>query len=440
MRCTPTILFLTFFLISLGCSETSEKIPQILNQDVPVANDTGASPNDPDIVDPCADCLPPFTCTEAGECIDTSCIPACQDKNCGADGCGGSCGACPEGELCYSGECLCAPDCTDLECGDDGCGGSCGNCANDQFCGDNGICIDEDCTPKCAAKECGDDKCGGSCGSCPPGEECSFFGHCDPVSCQPNCDGKECGDDGCSGTCGQCPGAESCGSDGQCIPIGCQPDCAGKDCGSDGCGGDCGTCSSTASCSSNQVCVDSVGCADGQRDGLTDLNHWPTVAACKGTFGFMSLRAPRTNTACGNNLGNECAAPEDLCSAGWHICMRNGLSNDLRFRLTPAECNSLTEAYVAASNNCSNPNNQNPNGPGCDTTEPYGCYSTGWCSAPPVCGPHETSHCAHAIWPNQTFIFGKHTGTTNNKGCGHISTSVSYGSQGKLAGVLCCQD
>ena len=192
-------------------------------------------------------------------------------------------------------------------------------------------------------------------------------------------------------------------------------------------------------------CVDPVGCSDGSRDELEDIMHWPGVAACEGTFGFMSLRAERTNTACGDDIGVECQAPEDLCSEGWHICMRNGESLDLKTRLTWQECKTLSKPFVAASNNCSNPPTQNPNGPGCDMSEPLGCYETGWCSAPPVCGPFETSHCAHAIWPTKTYIFGEHTGKTNNKGCGNISTEVSINIWGadkvvSLAGVLCCKD
>jgi hypothetical protein len=99
-------------------------------------------------------------------CFSSSCIPNCANKECGDDGCGGSCGGCnnvpadyclnsttlrdyngtsscqnykcvypytdktcPYG--CLNGKCQsCTPDCTNKECGDDGCGGSCGNCNN----------------------------------------------------------------------------------------------------------------------------------------------------------------------------------------------------------------------------------------------------------------------------------------------------------------------
>ena len=54
------------------------------------------------------------------------CIPWCFQKECGSDGCGGSCGQCELNEVCIKGACFCAPDCTGKVCGDNGCGDSCG--------------------------------------------------------------------------------------------------------------------------------------------------------------------------------------------------------------------------------------------------------------------------------------------------------------------------
>jgi hypothetical protein len=185
-----------------------------------------------------------------------------------------------------------------------------------------------------------------------------------------------------------------------------------------------------------------VGCSDGARDDLVDQQRWPSVAACAGTFGRTSLRATRTGNPCGDDLGQGCSAPEDLCMPGWHICMRNGSAADLRFRLTAAECRNLPRTYVAATNNCAN--TSNPADSSCDMSEPFGCSPTGWCSAPVACGPHETSHCAHAVWPNETFIFGLHAGRTDGDGCSSISTNVTvdsiYFGHLSLSGVLCCRD
>ncbi len=114
------------------------------------------------------------------------------------------------------GEETCTPDCTGKECGDDGCGGSCGTCEDGFVCQD-GQCVG--CTPDCTGKECGDDGCGGSCGTCddPAKPICNAQGICE--ACTPNCDGKECGDDGCGGSCGDCtdPNKPVCSKEGICI-------------------------------------------------------------------------------------------------------------------------------------------------------------------------------------------------------------------------------
>jgi hypothetical protein len=70
--------------------------------------------------------------TERGVNVVDGCLPLCDGKQCGDDGCGGSCGACAENEACGAdGQCMCAPSCEGKTCGDDGCGGSCGVCEPD---------------------------------------------------------------------------------------------------------------------------------------------------------------------------------------------------------------------------------------------------------------------------------------------------------------------
>ena len=221
---------------------------------------------------------------------DGACVPECEGRVCGSDGCGGSCGACEGDEICNaSGLCSagCAPKCEGLVCGDDGCGGSCGTCAADQTCaagqceggcvpacdgkacgpdgcgGDCGLCTvgqscdaqgqcQDDCVPDCDGKECGIDGCGGSCGGCPMGQTCNIAGLCEG-GCAPACDGKACGDDGCGGSCGACPAGEACTATGKCEA--CAPACDGKVCGSDGCGGTCGACGPDEICDATGQCV-----------------------------------------------------------------------------------------------------------------------------------------------------------------------------------------
>ncbi|GEM_PF-5055547 len=122
----------------------------------------------------------------------------------------------------------CIPECEGRECGPDGCGGECGTCWNP-------------CRP---------------CGQPPGGEEylpCSENGKCPMVCCPNCCDGRQCGSDGCGGVCGVCPQGELCGSDAQCYPESCVPQCDGKECGPDGCGSFCGFCPN-GGCSPYGVC------------------------------------------------------------------------------------------------------------------------------------------------------------------------------------------
>jgi hypothetical protein len=126
-------------------------------------------------------------CDGDSECLDNVCtaIPpdcdvVCDGLECGdVDGC--DCGTC-QGNLSCTAEfvCECIPACANKECGDDGCGGHCGECEYGSC--QAGECV---CTTNCAGKSCGSDGCGGVCGSCAGGEICSWLGDC-LSSCTPN--------------------------------------------------------------------------------------------------------------------------------------------------------------------------------------------------------------------------------------------------------------
>ena len=107
----------------------------------------------------------------------------------------------------------CAPACDGRQCGDDGCGGSCGSCADSAVCSEAGQCVAAECQSTCEelGLACGD-HCGTSCGTCGEGTVCDAepagAGHC---VCEPTCIGKACGDDdGCGGVCGPCAADENC--------------------------------------------------------------------------------------------------------------------------------------------------------------------------------------------------------------------------------------
>jgi len=108
------------------------------------------------------------------------CRPACSGRDCGDDGCGGSCGSCRSGWTCKYGSCrapepVCQRSCGGKDCGGDGCGGSCGSCDSGWTC-EYGRCKAPEpvCRRDCSGKDCGEDGCGGSCGSCRSGWTCSY--------------------------------------------------------------------------------------------------------------------------------------------------------------------------------------------------------------------------------------------------------------------------
>ncbi len=151
-----------------------------------------------------------------------ACTPSCGGKQCGSDGCGGTCGTCKPGSSCdvASGRCVagCKPSCGIRTCGPDGCGGSCGECPTTSFCSALGVC-EPTCAPKCEGRQCGPDGCGGACGTCPPPAVCEAVKGICQGTCVPDCNNKECGPDACGGECGQCPPPNSQCSDGQCVTI-----------------------------------------------------------------------------------------------------------------------------------------------------------------------------------------------------------------------------
>jgi len=81
------------------------------------------------------------------------CMPNCDDKTCGDNSCGGTCGTCGGGQLCAGGTCTTSVSaCVSKTCSGlgyvcgvvpDGCGGmlSCGACASGSACNNSGHCI-----------------------------------------------------------------------------------------------------------------------------------------------------------------------------------------------------------------------------------------------------------------------------------------------------------
>jgi hypothetical protein len=74
----------------------------------------------------------------------------------------------------------CIPSCEGRGCGDDGCGGSCGGCLPGATCTAAGRC---DCpVATCGTRACGASTCGRPCGICDVTESC-FMGACTTTAC-----------------------------------------------------------------------------------------------------------------------------------------------------------------------------------------------------------------------------------------------------------------
>jgi len=276
----------------------------------------------------CSNLGPNFKCEyyqayDGYYCVEhPDCQPNCTDKQCGDDGCGGSCGPCPAGQSCDAGKCKpgqCQPDCAGKQCGDDGCGGSCGVCAAGQTC-KSGKC-EAACVPACSGKDCGPDGCGGSCGVCPASFTCQSS-KCLP-GCNPDCTAKECGDDGCGGLCGACQQGQIC-TNYKCKTE-CKPSCDGRQCGPDGCGGSCGTCPKEYTCSEEGTCV-------GAPEGCGNIT---AVGMCDGD----SLKKCVANTVVTINCADTGKVCSFVPSSGVYDCVSQCIPNCSGKKCGPDGCN-----------------------------------------------------------------------------------------------------
>lgn len=267
-------------------------------------------------------------------CARPDCQPDCSGKECGDDGCGGSCATCPDDLFCVDGTCTVVTQ-----------PGTCGNplplvpagvplIGTHEITGDSSTGINAlapACNTASTAKEivytftttqvvgidarmsgydtvldlrlseCGLTAASVACSddATPPGDTGSrvarmlepgtYYLVADGYNatqdgpfaltvrftdgCVPQCDGRFCGDDGCGGECGACSDGEACTPGGRCLPDPCIPACDGRACGSDGCGGTCGT------CTGGELCIE----AEGQCRFFPVCNH--AQPACEGGCG-----------------------------------------------------------------------------------------------------------------------------------------------------------
>jgi len=207
----------------------------------------------------------------------------------------------------------CAPDCEDRTCGDDGCGGTCGTCDDGYFCrfDDSASACAPECGTACQLEglECGepqewppetwgDELC--DCGACEAGTLCQD-GTC---VCLGDCAGKECGGDGCGGSCGECGMDMNC-QQGTCV----EGSALGKACDQTAdCGGD--TTCLLGFCS--RVCRMDGEAIPGACSDVSEFSTWGQDFACPADFDFCLPAAVAGQAA--TCAGNADCPIEALCA------------------------------------------------------------------------------------------------------------------------------
>ncbi len=140
---------------------------------------------------------------DTGPDADGSCIPDCNGKECGDNGCGGECGPCDANELCTNNSCICNDTVSDQqlcvarawECG----AGLTTNACNEARSFDCGQC------PR--GGTCGEDHRCIACVRWTRAEFCAHHGaECDPVTASENCDTEQPRTEDC----GSCPTNYAC--------------------------------------------------------------------------------------------------------------------------------------------------------------------------------------------------------------------------------------
>jgi hypothetical protein len=240
-------LLVLILLLAFGCRPPVDDPPSgdttdLVEADTPPADlpPSDTPPGDTAAPDAPLDTQAPKDLADLGP-DDTStdiCQPQCQDRLCGPNACGGSCGDCAQGQVCTPATGTCGPQCppADQQCspGQTRCNGPALETCEDSFAGPDqpGECWlfsapqtcpqGQTCQPLDAGSAscaCPHAACGPSC--CANAAQVCYAGEC----CTPKCLGIVCGSDGCGGTCGTCDQGFGC-IQGKCLEMEtCTSDC-----------------------------------------------------------------------------------------------------------------------------------------------------------------------------------------------------------------------
>jgi len=143
----------------------------------------------------CSDQNTNWQCSSDTECSEERTVYTCENGSCSGSiesRTNNSCeNLCASDEICDSGSCVCEPDCSGKECGPDGCGGSCGTCSGGETC-DSGTCVltcSDECNPNNYPTCSGDtiENCtmqGDGCYDVTTGATCVGSCYCNNGSCE----------------------------------------------------------------------------------------------------------------------------------------------------------------------------------------------------------------------------------------------------------------
>jgi len=183
--------------------------------------------------------FPNSFCTAGGAC---DCAVDCAGRVCGTDGCGGSCGTCPETQDCNAaGACLDIPCTSDLQCVGHGlvCDPLtkvCVRCLTADDCGEGSFrCVESQCAeydPCFSSLDCSGQVCdvnAGACVDCLADADCGANHVCRNATClavTPCASSLSCTNQVCNktkGYCVDCIAAADCDANADCVDDACQP-------------------------------------------------------------------------------------------------------------------------------------------------------------------------------------------------------------------------
>jgi hypothetical protein len=385
----------------------------------------------------------------------TQCTPACDNKACGDDSCGGSCGACVEGTACDAGFCIGEVAPTSWTCdpsyygggAEDGCDCDCGaydpdcritgtdvyNCEGTEnaTCSAHGTCVEAPCT--CDGIACGMNACGEECGGCGDNELCEE-NEC--VAC--SCDGAVCGTDRCGNSCGECAGNDICNPAGACIPPpppswtcdveywgildGCDCECGAldPDCGLEGqdlygcgevtypnpqCGGATGVCEPSCSCDGAACGDDGCGnsCGEcGAEEVCYELECAPRPPAGWECSPYAYNDGDACHCGCGTRDA-DCEDPEAYVTG----CEESGILNPRCNAAATCEPSCSCDGATCGDDGCGNSCGTCGDNEACENfrcvipmPEDFTCGALGWndgwfCDC--NCGPSQDPDCAAGL-------------------------------------------